>query len=99
MTARGMNADEKLHADRLAQMGCLVCKVTMNVITPAIIHHVRRGWQARNHERVAPLCPHHHITPTGIHGPSGRQRTDDLLGFSIEKWAAEQWQISQKEKS
>lgn len=44
--------------DRIAAMGCLVCK------RPATIHHVTAsihgGRLTRRHDRVVPLCPAHH---------------------------------------
>ncbi len=49
----------KRHHDRVASLGCLVCKA------PATIHHVtgyadRMGRTTRDHWRVVPLCPRHH---------------------------------------
>lgn len=49
---------DRQHFDRIAEMGCLVCKA------PATIHHVTAsihgGRIKRRHDRVVPLCPRHH---------------------------------------
>lgn len=57
-------AAERRHLDRVAAMGCLVCGAD------ATVHHVTSdGYQrlARTHERVAPLCPKHHMIQFGPH--------------------------------
>ncbi len=51
----------KQNLDKIAQQGCIVCRVYLNVHTPAHIHHLRcdAGMSQRG-ERVIPLCPDHH---------------------------------------
>jgi hypothetical protein len=88
---RPANAAEKRHHNRIAEMGCLVCKM------PAEIHHVTSdGYQRllRDHRYVAPLCPiHHRLTGGGI-----RQSVEALghLGFHQE-YGIDLWAFAQAE--
>lgn len=55
-------AQEKRHMDRVAALGCLVCR------SPAELHHVTSDGLkriARSHQRVVPLCPRHHRIHVG----------------------------------
>jgi hypothetical protein len=55
---KAATAIERRHLHRVAAMGCLVCG------EPSTVHHVTSdGYQrlTRTHERVAPLCPKHHM--------------------------------------
>lgn len=58
-----MTKAEKKHLDRVAALGCIVCREA-GVFSPAEIHHVRAGlgMAQRNHARVIPLCHTHHRT-------------------------------------
>ena len=56
---------EKLHHDRVAALGCVVCRSLGHGETPAEIHHIRSGCgagQRATHLRVIPLCHRHHRT-------------------------------------
>ncbi len=48
-------AKEKLHMQRVAELGCLICRM------PAQIHHIY-GFKfgTKSNWRVAPLCDRHH---------------------------------------
>lgn len=84
-------ADEKRHMDRVAALGCLLCK------SPAQLHHVREGQgmsQRASNFLVVPLCPEHHVGNTGLHGLGNRgferrYRMDemDLLAIVMSKVA------------
>lgn len=54
---------EKLHLDRVAALGCIVCKSMGYEDTPAEIHHCSKGTglavRADNYH-VIPLCAMHH---------------------------------------
>jgi hypothetical protein len=63
-----LTAADRLHFDRVAALGCLVCG------GPATIHHVtgyadRMGRAPRRHDRVVGLCPMHH---QACHDPYAR---------------------------
>ena len=55
-----MNKAEKEHLSRVANVGCIVCRMQGNEESPAEIHHIRHGQgisqRASNYE-VIPLCP------------------------------------------
>lgn len=54
---------EQSHMDKVARLGCCVCRNLGDGPTPAELHHIREGqggaMRASNYE-VIPLCPWHH---------------------------------------
>jgi len=57
-----MTKAERLHLDRVAALGCLICR-HLGYDTPPEIHHVRTGQgmgQRANPFATIPLCPRHH---------------------------------------
>ena len=59
--------DERQHLDRVAALGCIVCRNEGYGETPAQVHHIRAGkgmGQRASHFETIPLCPAHHQ-----HGP------------------------------
>lgn len=68
-----MTKAEKAHLSRLADIGCIACRLDGHHDTPAEIHHLREGMgmgQRNNHYRAIPLCPAHHRGTMGIKVPS-----------------------------
>ena len=68
-----MTKAEKAHLSRLADIGCIACRLDGHHDTPAEIHHLREGMgmgQRNNHYRAIPLCPAHHRGTQGIKIPS-----------------------------
>ena len=66
-----MTKDEKRHLNRVAELGCLVCRKMGYPGTPSEIHHKRSGTGAgrrSSHFDAMPLCPEHHRGKTGLHG-------------------------------
>jgi hypothetical protein len=58
-----VNKDEKRHYDKLAQLGCIVCRREGWGYSAPHIHHIRTGAGIgrKNHWSLAiPLCPNHH---------------------------------------
>jgi hypothetical protein len=63
-------ADRK-YMNRVAELGCAVCRRMGYEGTPAELHHPRRlagGWGRSDNMSVIPLCPEHHRGSTGLHG-------------------------------
>lgn len=92
---KATTAVERRHLDRVAAMPCLVCGA------PSTVHHVTSdGYQrlTRTHERVAPLCPRHHMIQWGPRdsvealGHAGFTATYgiDLLAVADALWAQSQ---------
>ena len=53
---------EKKHMQKVAELGCIVCRKLGHYDTPAELHHIKKGMmgkRASNYE-VIPLCPYHH---------------------------------------
>lgn len=65
-----MTKDEKLHLDRVQQLGCIACYVDHGFFSPAEIHHIIDGNLRKGHLYVLPLCVPHH---RGGHDGSGDQ--------------------------
>lgn len=62
---------EKAFMDRVAGLGCIVCRNAGFGETPALIHHIREGQggaQRAPNWLVVPLCPEHHVGGDSIHG-------------------------------
>jgi hypothetical protein len=62
---------EREHMNRVAELGCSVCRRMGYEGTPAELHHPRRlagGWGRSGNMTVIPLCPEHHRGSTGVHG-------------------------------
>lgn len=71
------------HKDKVADLGCIVCRHLGLGKTPACLHHPREG-QGRGQRAsdwlVIPLCQEHHQGKTGVHGSEFYQR------FKLDEW-------------
>lgn len=64
-------APAKRHMDKVAQLGCLICKRNygpVNAYGPVELHHIAVGTGKRSDYAVAPLCEEHHRGGAGLHG-------------------------------
>ena len=78
-----MTKAQKQHYDKIARIGCSLCKFVLGYDdTPAEIHHIRRSGK-RSNAPVIPLCPEHHRGNTGIHG-YGRKQFERVYGTTEE---------------
>lgn len=59
---------DKKHYDKLAGLGCALCRHLGYGESPAHIHHIRRLGMKRENAPVIPLCPSHHTGNEGVHG-------------------------------
>ena len=90
-------AAEARHLNRLAGLGCILCRHLGNDATPAQIHHIRTGQGLATrapHWLGIPLCAEHHLGPSGLHGMGTRAFERhyrlselDLLALTIEALA------------
>ena len=62
-----MKKAQRKHFDKLAQLGCLLCRHLGYGETPGEIHHIRHAGR-RDAAPVIGLCPEHHRGNTGVHG-------------------------------
>lgn len=58
---------EELHLERVASVGCVVCRRLGRGYVPAHVHHVGEGTSKRSDFAVVALCPDHHVGPEGFH--------------------------------
>jgi hypothetical protein len=78
-----MTKTQKILYDKIARLGCSLCRHQGNEGTPAELHHIRRGGK-RSNAPVIPLCPYHHRgANTSIHG-MGRKRFEKEYGITEE---------------
>lgn len=61
-----MNAEQR-HMDRVASVGCVICRRLYGCYTPCELHHVAEGSGLRSNYGVAGLCGPHHTGPAGFH--------------------------------
>lgn len=82
--ARTKTKKEKNHMDKVARLGCIICRKEGNPLVPAELHHIREmtGMGKRSsHFEVIPLCVmHHRIGKEAFHYSS--------KGFSA-KWGSQ----------
>ena len=84
-----MTKDEKKYLDRVARVGCILCRTALGVKdSPAEIHHIRRFGGKRSTSPVIPLCPEHHRGNSGVHGLGAK-------GFEA-KWGTSQEALLEK---
>ncbi len=61
-----MNKSDRQHLDKVAQLGCIVCRqLGVEPEIPSGIHHIRTGYgrgQRAPHTETLPLCGFHHQT-------------------------------------
>lgn len=66
-----MKRNEQRHLDKVAELGCILCRHLDYGVTPAELHHPRGpagGAQRASNWLVVPLCPEHHRGASGLHG-------------------------------
>lgn len=81
------------HMDRVASVGCILCRELGRDYVPAQVHHIG-DTSDRSDFLTIPLCPEHHQGATGFHGLGEREfnrryRTSEiaLLAMTIERLA------------
>lgn len=89
-----MSGSIKQYMNEVAGIGCVMCHHQGHGYTPAVLHHPRDaagGAQKASDWLVIPLCPEHHVGPSGYHGLGSRgfytryKLTEwDLMAMTIE---------------
>ena len=84
-----MNKEKKQHYDRVARLGCSLCRYIGYETNDCgcQLHHIRRTGR-RSDAPVIGLCYEHHIGNTGIHG-LGRKRFEAKYGITEESLLAQ----------
>jgi hypothetical protein len=81
------NKQQKKLYEKIALLGCSLCRHQGNEGTPAELHHIRRGG-VRSRSPVIPLCHFHHRgANTSIH--SGRKWFESHYGITEEQLLAQ----------
>jgi len=76
--------NQKKYYDKVARLGCILCRYLNLGETPAEIHHIRRYGGKRDFAPVIGLCPEHHRGNTGVHG-LGRKGFEKKYGITEEE--------------
>ena len=85
-------AKQPKHVARVAGLGCCVCQ------SPAEIHHVRTGNQARDDRRVVALCAgHHRLNADAFHQLGSSAAFFKAHGVDLVRESDWQWTISVNE--
>jgi len=72
--AKAPNKAQRARWEKMREYGCMICGA------PAAIHHCETGMGGRkNHDKVIPLCHHHHQGEQGIH-TLGRKKWQATYG-------------------
>ena len=83
-----MTKREKAYMDRVAALGCVVCRNLGYGETPAQIHHIRHGQgmaQRSSNHLVIPLCPQHHTDGgKGVAIHAGQQAFEAIYGSELD---------------
>jgi len=58
---------ERFHMERVASIGCVVCRRLYSHYTPCQLHHVAEGSGLRSNFAVVGLCHEHHQGVVGFH--------------------------------
>lgn len=62
-----MTKEQRKHYDKVARLGCSLCRHLGWGESPCEIHHIRRAGK-RDTAPVIGLCPEHHRGNAGVHG-------------------------------
>ena len=60
MGKRNYTLKDKERADKLRELGCIVCLNTRTIHTPPAIHHIDGQTKPGCHQLTLPLCGRHH---------------------------------------
>ncbi|MCY0771285.1 Ref family recombination enhancement nuclease [Enterobacter cloacae complex sp. 2022EL-00788] len=79
-----MKKVDRIHLQKVADLGCVVCRNLGFGYSPAEIHHLRKGCgagQRSAHKRSIPLCPPHHRNGGyGVAIHSGQRKWEENYG-------------------
>jgi len=83
-----MTKQERIHLDRVARLGCIVCRDLGYDDSPAEIHHPRAlagmGQRASHYDAIG-LCPAHHRTGGyGVAIHAGQKAWEAKFGTELE---------------
>lgn len=62
-----MNKAESAHVERVASVGCVICRRLYGRFVPCEVHHVAEGSGLRSNYAVAGLCTEHHTGGASFH--------------------------------
>ena len=89
MPRKHYTTEDRERANKLRDLGCVVCLYYLNTFTPPAIHHIDGQTKKGCHQNTIPLCPKHHQEKSNTgqwisrHG-DGRAAFEDAYGTEQE---------------
>ena len=91
-----VNKADRKRLNRVAELGCIICRRLGFPGTPALIHHPRAGMgisQRAPHSEAIALCHAHHVGPESVHMLGAKGKFEATFGFSEADLVAETKQL------
>lgn len=86
--AARLKSSDRQYLDRVANLGCVVCRNLGYGFSPAVIHHIREGQgvsQRASHFLTIPLCPKHHTDGgEGIAFHANKKQWQSMYGSELD---------------
>lgn len=83
-----MTKSEKQYQDSVRFLGCICCRLFMNIFSPCEIHHLLRGGRRIGEDYVLGLCQIHHRgqinTPEAVSRHPWRREFEARYGTELE---------------
>jgi len=77
MSKRSISKADKIRADKLRDLGCIVCLLEFGEFTPTAIHHIDGQTKEGCHKNTIGLCPNHHQIKDNFSEPRWISRHGD----------------------
>jgi hypothetical protein len=77
LPGRTPTREESEYMGKVANVGCIICRLYLDLESPAEIHHTEGKTKVGCHFLILPLCERHHRTP----GPGYVSRADGKKAF------------------
>jgi hypothetical protein len=90
MSKRSITKKDKERADKLRELGCIVCLLENGLFTPPAIHHIDGQTKKNCHKLTIPLCPNHHQIKDNFSQKRWISRHADGRAAFEEKYGTEQ---------
>ena len=95
MAKRSITKKDKERADKLRDLGCIVCLLYHNEATPPAIHHIDGQTKPGCHKLTIPLCPNHHQIKDNFTQPRWISRHGDGRARFEDYYNTEQYLLSE----
>lgn len=95
MSKRSISKADKARADKLRELGCIVCLLEFGEVTPSAIHHIDGQTKKNCHKLTIPLCPNHHQIKDNFSEPRWISRHGDGRAAFEGRYGTEQYLLDE----